>query len=168
MRDEGHEVELICIEPYPSQDFLNVVSENNVTLIKKLVQNVPLDFFSSLENGDILFIDSTHVLREGSDVQYEYLEILPRLKSGIHVHVHDISLPKRYPEVYFTGGLYWNEQYFLQAFLINNSKINITWPGNYMMCSCPELMLETFPEIKDMRRKYPSSEPSAFWFKTCE
>ncbi|WP_158090249.1 class I SAM-dependent methyltransferase [Kiloniella majae] len=167
LQDEGHAVELCCIEPYPPQEMINLIAQKKVTLIEDLVQNVALDVFTSLEAGDILFIDSTHVLREGSDVQYEYLEILPRLKPGVHVHIHDISLPKRYPEVYFTGGLYWNEQYFLQAYLINNSKVQITWPGNYMMCHHADLMLETFPEIKDMRSVYPSSEPSAFWFKIC-
>ncbi len=162
----GHEVDLCCIEPYPSQEFLDIIKDKKVTLIEDIVQNVSLEFFASLQDGDILFIDSTHVLREGSDVQYEYLEVLPRLKAGVNVHIHDISLPKRYPEVYYDGGLYWNEQYFLQAFLINNRKVQITWPGNYMMCHYPELMLETFPEIDVMRSKYPSSEPTAFWFRT--
>ena len=134
-------------------------------LIDRRVQDVPIETFEALEAGDILFIDSSHVIRSGNDVHFEFLEVLPRLRSGVLVHVHDISLPKPYPKVYFDNHLYWNEQYLLQAFLAFNDRFEVIWPGNYMMLKYPERVLETFPEMRIMREHYPQSEPSAFWMR---
>ena len=101
-------------------------------------------------------------MRTGNDVQHIYLDLLPVLKDGVYVHVHDVSLPLPYPKVYFDMQLYWNEQYLLQAFLMFNSRVKVIWPGNYMMLKCPEKMMVVFPEIADMRAVWPSSEPTAF------
>lgn len=156
--------DLISIEPYPPE-FLTKYKE--IKLYKKPVQEIGLEIFESLGENDILFIDSSHALKSGGDVWYEYCEILPRLKPGVYVHIHDISLPKPYPRIYFDDMLYWNEQYMLQAYLINNSKIEIVWPGNYLMCNYKDKMEAAFePEYKLMRKKFPHSEPSSFWFKT--
>ena len=104
-------------------------------------------------------------MRTGNDVQHIYLDLLPVLKDGVYVHVHDVSLPLPYPRVYFDMQLYWNEQYLLQAFLMFNSRVKVIWPGNYMMLKCPEKMMVVFPEIADMRAVWPSSEPTAFWMR---
>jgi hypothetical protein len=160
---DGRAGTITAIEPYPS-DFLRSLA--SINLLESKLQEVDLARFATLEANDILFIDSTHVLREGNDVQLEYLEILPRLNDGVIVHIHDISLPKRYPKVYFDTGMYWNEQYLLQAFLAFNHRFEIIWPGNYMMMNYPDRMRTLFPEIADMRREFPSSEPSAFWMRT--
>ena len=161
----GQGAELISIEPHPSAILQNGIPELS-QLIKKRVQDVDLELFKSLKVGDILFIDSTHVLRPGGDVWYEYCEILPRLASGVLVHIHDISLPKPYPGVYWDAHLYWNEQYVLQIFLTYNSRFEVIWPGNYMMVKHPEKMVNAFsPEYGHMRDKYPFSEPTAFWMK---
>jgi len=152
------------IEPFPSE-FLRALVPELSALVENKVQQVGLDIFTSLGAGDILFIDSTHALREGGDVQYEYLEILPRLGPGALVHIHDVSLPKPYPRVYFETRLYWNEQYLLQAFLAFNSRFEILWPGNYMMLKYPEKVLGVFPEFNIMRESYPMSEPTAFWMR---
>ena len=162
--ESGDTCSIDAIEPYPS-DYLRRENGRTITLLEKKVQELPLDYFQELEAGDILFIDSTHMLRQGSDVQYEYLEIIPRLKPGVLVHVHDISLPRHYPKVYFDQQLYWNEQYLLQALLIFNSRIQVEWAGNAMMLAHPDAMLQAFPEINDMRAVYPSSEPTAFWMR---
>jgi hypothetical protein len=82
------------------------------------------------------------------------------------VHIHDVSLPKAYPKVYFDNQTYWNEQDLLQAFLAFNSRFEVIWPGNYMMLRHPERLLEAFPEIERMRERYPSSEPTAFWIRS--
>jgi hypothetical protein len=134
-------------------------------LIEDKVQDVSLDLFTSLKRGDILFIDSSHVLRSGGDVQLEYLEILPRLASGVLVHIHDMSLPKPYPRIYYDTQLYWNEQYLLQGFLIFNSRFKVLWPGNYMIIKYPEKVRAVFPEFHLMRQSFPMSEPSAFWME---
>lgn len=163
-RAAGHDTRLVSIDPYPWDLFRGGVP--GLELITKRVQDVPLELFGELDTGDILFIDSSHVIRSGNDVHFEYLEILPRLKPGIMVHIHDVSLPLPYPKVYYDNQLYWNEQYFLQAFLAFNQKFEVIWPGNYLMLTYPDKMNATFPEIATMRETYPSSEPTAFWMRT--
>jgi hypothetical protein len=158
----GRATALTCIEPYPSA-FLR--ESTAITLLESKLQDVDLSLFNELQANDILFIDSTHVLREGNDVQCEYLEILPRLNDGVLVHIHDISLPRRYPRAYFDAGWYWNEQYLLQAFLAFNDHFDIIWPGNFMMTHQAPRMLAIFPEITAMRELFPQSEPSAFWMR---
>jgi len=162
--ETGQRPKLTSIDPYPWPMFKQGY-EGLDDLIVKRVQDVPVAFFEKLEEGDILFIDSSHVIRSGNDVHYEFLEILPKLQPGVLVHVHDISLPKPYPKVYFDNRLYWNEQYLLQAFLAFNDHFEVIWPGNYLMLKYPERMLAVFPEFKRMRQDYPMSEPSAFWMR---
>lgn len=163
--ETGQQSELICIEPYPMPMLRQTIPELS-QLIEKRVQDVDLSFFEELQDGDILFIDSTHVLRPGGDVWWEFCEILPRLASGVFVHFHDISLPKPYPMVYYHNQWYWNEQYLLQAFLTYNSKFEIVWPGNYLMLHHPDRMQAAFsPEYEQMRAKYPFSEPGSFWMR---
>lgn len=159
------ETDILAIEPYPSAVVSELAAAGRLTLRECRVQDVPLAEFEALQPGDVLFIDSTHVLREGGDVQYEYLEILPSLQPGVHVHIHDISLPRRYPQVYHEQGIYWNEQYLLQAFLCLNKDFEVTWPGNYMLLRHPALMQQLFPEISVMRQRFPLAEPSAFWMR---
>jgi hypothetical protein len=148
----------ISIDPFPNK-ILKKGFPGLSKLIADKVQNVDLKLFTSLAAGDILFIDSSHVLRSGGDVQLEYCEILPRMAPGVLVHIHDISLPKPYPRVYF------NEQYLLQAFLCFNSRFEVIWPGNYMMLKYPEEVCNVFPEYHEMRKSFPMSEPSSFWMR---
>ena len=165
-QDEGAVSELICVEPYRTA----LLTSGNLAIKRLLeckVQQVDFDVFTSLGSGDILFIDTSHVLKSGGDVQYLYCEVLPRLKPGVYVHVHDISLPKPYPKVYYEQTrFFWNEQYVLQAFLTHNPHAEVIWPGNSMMLRHPEWMMRIFPELTTMREHYPSSEPSSFWFRT--
>jgi len=162
LKETGYLPQLVAIDPFPNQ-LLKEGFSGLSQLIESKIQEVPLTLYTSLESGDILFIDSSHVLRAGGDVQLEYLEILPRLASGVLVHIHDISLPKPYPHVYFENKLYWNEQYLLQGFLAFNNRFRVLWPGNYMMMKYPEKVLDIFPEFHIMREFFPMSEPSAFW-----
>ncbi len=160
----GPSCSIHAIEPFPS-DYLLREHGRTITLHRQKVQDIPLGMFEELEAGDMLFVDSTHMLRTGSDVQYEFLEVLPRLRPGVFVHVHDVSLPKHYPKVYFDNRIYWNEQYLLQAFLAFNHRFEVVWPGNAMMLAYPEPMQRIFTEYHDMRAAYPSSEPTAFWMR---
>ncbi|AMK75104.1 hypothetical protein A1342_02155 [Methylomonas methanica] len=162
--DTNWRTHLTSIDPYPWALFEGGYPGLD-SLIVERVQDVPVSYFEQLDEGDILFIDSSHVIRSGNDVHYEFLEILPRLKPGVLVHVHDISLPKPYPKVYFDNHLYWNEQYLLQAFLAFNNQFEVVWPGNYMMVNYPDRLLAIFPEFERMRQDYPQSEPTAFWMR---
>jgi hypothetical protein len=99
-------------------------------LIPSRIQDIALSKFTELKKNDFLFIDSTHTLKIGSDVQYEYLEILPRLNEGVIVHIHDIFLPAEYSKAWvLKDHRFWTEQYLLQAFLSFNSMFEILWWG---------------------------------------
>ena len=122
---------LICIEPFPER--LNGVGPS-VELIQKRVEEIDLDFFSCLAANDILFIDSSHTVKFGSDVCYEFLELLPRLAPGVWVHVHDIFFPHDYPaEWLIERRLALNEQYLLEAFLSFNHEFRVAL-ANYWVC----------------------------------
>jgi len=165
--EDGRKPEMTVVEPFPSEQ-LRAGFPGLDRLIVQRVQSVSLDLFTSLQAGDICFIDSTHVLRPGGDVHFEYCEILPRLAPGVLVHIHDISLPNPYFSLYFENHLYWNEQYLLQAFLAFNSRFEVVWPGTYMYLKHTAELLEVFPDIKDMREKFPLAEPSSFWMQVRE
>lgn len=162
---EGRPVShLTCIEPFHSDSLRELAEVAEIT--PKYVQQVDLSVFESLESGDILFIDSTHTVRPGGDVWWEICEILPRLKPGVLVHFHDISLPRPYPSHYLDKRWYWMEQYFLQAFLSFNRKFSIVWPGNLLMLRHPERMKQLFAaEYGAMVAEYPPAEPASFWIR---
>jgi Methyltransferase domain len=123
--------EFTCIEPYP-RAFLKSGIKGVSKLIEKRVEELSLDVFSSLESGDILFIDSSHVAKTGSDVLYLFFEVLPRLKPGVMVHVHDIFLPAEYPKEWVIDqGRNWNEQYLLRALLMFSTRFKVRFGCNY-------------------------------------
>jgi predicted O-methyltransferase YrrM len=109
-----------CIEPYP-REFLKRPRSGIAEIRVEPVQQTPTAVFESLEAGDVLFIDSSHVAKIGSDVVHLFLNVIPALKPGVRVHVHDIFLPEDYPKSWVVDlGLHWNEQYLLQALLARN------------------------------------------------
>jgi hypothetical protein len=123
---------LTCIEPFPEARLLD--ANLSVKIIQKRVEEIDVDFFSCLEKDDILFIDSSHAVKFGSDVCYEFLEVLPHLKPGVWIHVHDIFFPHDYPaEWLLDRRLALNEQYLLEAFLAFNKSF-IPQLANYWIC----------------------------------
>ncbi len=98
---------------------------NRVTIVPKRVQDVPLTLFSALRENDILFIDSSHVSKIGSDVNHIFFEIFPSLNPGVLIHIHDIAGNFEYPREWLDAGRAWNEQYLLRAFLMNNRDYRI-------------------------------------------
>ncbi|MBT5307308.1 MAG: hypothetical protein HON76_11590 [Candidatus Scalindua sp.] len=96
----------------------------------------------------------------------EYCEIIPRLNSGVYVHIHDISLPMPYSTSYYHSHWYWNEQYVLQTLLTNNDKLEVVWAGNYLFHKYPKEMTTAFSPGYDMMRKiYPQAGPCSFWIR---
>src|SRR5205814_62343 len=91
-----------------------------------------LETFEKLNSGDILFVDSTHVVKTGNDVNYILFEIIPRLKSGVLIHFHDIFYPFEYPKDWVFMGRNWNEDYFLKAFLMYNNEFEIILFSDYL------------------------------------
>lgn len=137
--------ELIGIEPYPDS-IVKKGFPGLTQLIPNSVQEVGLDAFRRLSSGDILFLDSSHVARCGSDVNFLFLEILPQLRPGVIVHVHDIFLPNEYPREWVKGEFrFWNEQYLLQAFLMFNSEFEVLLANNYLGQRYSSQMRSTFP-----------------------
>jgi hypothetical protein len=123
---------LICIEPFPL-DFLRQGFPGLHSLIEKKVEDIDLEFFSQLHSGDILFIDSSHTVKIGGDVNYLFLEVLPRLKPGVIVHVHDIFFPFDYRRDWVMDEFrFWTEQYLLQAFLSFNSEFEVLMANGYL------------------------------------
>jgi len=126
----NNEIELTFIEPYPERLY-SLLSEKdkqkNIIEVKP-IQDLPLSYFDKLEAGDFLFIDSTHVSKTGSDVNYLFFEIIPRLKSGVFIHVHDVFTPFEYPKDWVMRTHDWfgfNEIYILRAFLMFNPVFEI-------------------------------------------
>lgn len=155
----GTECDLIAIEPYPS-DALRQGFPGLTKLVTKKVQEIPLSEFEKLQENDLLFIDSSHVLAIGSDVQYEYLEILPRLKKGVIIHLHDIFLPLEYPRDWVLKEYrFWTEQYLLQAFLSFNQSFEVLWAGSYMHVKHPDQLEAAF---RNYRR---DKGPASFWLR---
>ena len=158
-----YECAYICIEPF-LPDYLDPLPGHVSKLVEKGVQDVPLDVFEDLEAGDILFIDSTHVTARGSDVVYEYLEILPRLKPGVIIHIHDIFLPRDYPAEWMKQGrFFWNEQYLLQAFLLHNDDYEVILPSHALYTFHYDAFERAVPSL-------PMSEvgPAGFWIRKRE
>lgn len=117
------------VEPHPAlvEGLLRADDERRVTIHRAPVQDVDPSVFSALEAGDVLFIDSTHVVKAGSDVNHLFFEVLPRLAVGVWVHLHDIFFPFEYPEAWVREGRAWHEAYLLRAFLYRNDAFAIRW-----------------------------------------
>ena len=135
---------IVSIDPDPD-DLLkqNVLP---ITLMARRVQDVPLRLFESLQRDDVLFIDSSHVVTIDSDVPYLFLEVLPRLKPGVVVHVHDIFLPRQQPREWVVDRMrFWCEQYLLQAFLAFNREFEVLLANNYLGLQHEAALRDVFP-----------------------
>lgn len=127
--NEKLQTRLTSIDPEPRVDIDNDADE----CIRKPVEDIEVGTIADrLDTNDILFIDSSHLVRTGGDVPFLFLEVLPRLKQGVYVHIHDIFMPFDYPEGWVQEGRDWTEQYLVQSFLAYNSVFEIVWPGSYM------------------------------------
>ena len=159
---------LICIEPFPP-DFLRTGFPGLRSLIEKKVQDMDVEFFSQLKSGDILFIDSSHTVKIGGDVNFLFLEVLPRLKPGVIVHVHDIFLPFDYRRDWVVDEFrFWSEQYLLQAFLTFNSEFEVLMANRYLAHRYLEDLKAAFPTLANLKGTCPTSVEwggGSFWMR---
>jgi predicted O-methyltransferase YrrM len=120
-------IKLTFIEPDPERlyRYLKGQDHNHTSIVTEKVQDVPMDVFESLKENDILFIDSSHVSKVGSDVNHIFFNILPRINRGVWIHFHDIFYPFELPMHWVLRGRFWNESYLLRAFLMNNNAYEI-------------------------------------------
>ena len=146
----NNKIQLSFIEPYP--DRLNSLlkdSDRKSSEVKVSdLQGVDVEYFKQLEKDDILFIDSTHVSKTGSDVNYLLFEILPKIKPGVIIHIHDIFFPFEYPKewvIYGNGRFGWNEAYILRAFLTNQERYEIIVFNDFMQSFHKEGLLKDMP-----------------------
>jgi len=160
LKANGGSGHLTSIEPYP-QSYLRELADPKYELIDKKVEQVPLSLFEALKPNDILFIDSSHVVRIGGDVIHEVLEILPRLNPGVIIHFHDIFLPNHYPKEWvMRRHSFWTEQYLVQAFLAYNKSFQIIWAFGIMAAEHPDELLSCLPDIK-----FDIGRNSSLWLK---
>lgn len=149
------------VDPYPSPATKDLLRGK---LVEQRVEMLELDFFRQLAENDILFIDSSHAVKIGSDVNFLFLEILPMLAPGVIVHVHDIALPYEYARVYATNPAFrqfWSEQYLLQAFLSCNDHFEVLLAMNYLMVDHKDIFMAAFPHYDPQQRAVSGS----FWMK---
>jgi predicted O-methyltransferase YrrM len=138
------------IEPYTERldALLRPADLERVTIIRSGIQTVPLETFAALKAGDILFLDTTHISKTGSDVNHEVFEVLPRLASGVVIHFHDIFAGFEYPDEWiFTENRSWNEQYLLRAFLMFNGQFDIIYANDAFVKMRPEKIKSLCPRI---------------------
>jgi len=143
----GGHIQLTFIEPYPERLY-SVMTERDKQqneVFDRQVQGVGPDVFGRLEANDILFIDSSHVAKTGSDLNYLLFEVLPLLKPGVLVHFHDVFHPFEYPKEWVLKGRAWNENYMLRAFLQYNDQFQIILFNTFLEHFHPEWFTRNMP-----------------------
>lgn len=146
----GGNVDVTLVEPYPArlQSLLRPGDENRLKMLLQPVQSVALATFEALEAGDILFIDSTHIIKTESDVVHELTEILPRIKPGVLIHFHDVFYPFEYPRAWvFDQNRSWNEVYALRAFLAFNDKFRVVFFNDPFASRFKDKLGHDFPNL---------------------
>ncbi len=153
--DPDYTCEITAIEPYPW------FRHSSLRLLESKVEDVSLDEFKALEEGDILFIDSSHMLRPGGDVEHEFLRILPLIKPGVIIHVHDIFTPFHYPEIWVKSWHhFWNEQYVLEALMSGGGNYEVYASLHFLSRKFPEQARCAMPLLRLQER-----HPHSFWIR---
>lgn len=136
------------IDPYPqlAHELVGSNPNANVSIEETFIQDVDPASFDNLEADDFYFMDTTHIIKTGSDVLYHFEKVLPRLKSGVILHLHDIFYPFEYPSSFvFDVKLSWNELYYFRAFMVNNSEYEVLFFNSFMTHKHLKLMTEACP-----------------------
>ena len=134
--DSNYQCNHVCIEPYE----MPWLEKLGIEIRRQKLEELDLSMFDQLGENDILFVDSSHMIRPGGEVLVEYLQLMPRLNPGVIVHVHDIFSPRDYPAEWLEQPRFWNEQYLLEAFLTHNRDWEILLAANHLAHSETELM----------------------------
>lgn len=147
----NNSIDIQCIEPYPERLHSLLKDENttNIQLQDTFVQNIDIDFFKQLDSNDILFIDSSHVSKLLSDLNYLIFQVIPVLRKNVVIHFHDIFYPFEYPLAWYREGRFYNEAYILRAFLQNNNDYQIILWLNYLTHKHAQRVNEILPLIKN-------------------
>lgn len=130
----NNEIDIECIEPRPERLKKLLNERDRISIHKNDLQNISLELFSKLGQNDILFVDSSHVMKTGSDVSYELFELLPMLPKGVFIHFHDVFWPFEYPMGWITEGRAYNEQWILRALFTDSASYKVTLFGHQLEC----------------------------------
>ncbi len=164
--EDGSPLQITCIEPYP-YDALRTLE--GFDLIEGFVQDVPVERFEELQAGDVLFIDSSHALKIDSDVAYLFLEVLPRIKRGVFVHIHDVHFPFNGPfpaDTWIFGErppVYWNEAMVVQAFLAFNTAFEVQLSTPMVRHYDEQFLLDRFDDYTELSAD--PNPPSSLWLQ---
>ena len=153
---KNHFGRVTAIDPYP-REFVRR-SDLGIDLIVQGAEELDPDLLLSLQAGDVAFVDSSHVVRQGGEVNWFFLNVLPRLRPGVLVHVHDIYLPFDYPvELMRQRNVYWTEQYLLQAYLMHNSRSRVLFGSHFAAHAFPDETAQAVSAVD-------SISGASFWF----
>lgn len=157
---EGTRATHDAYDPFPREHIVGTALPEPTRITPISATEVPLETFEELEEGDVLFVDSTHTVKLGSDVNFVILDVLPRLQPGVVIHFHDIFLPWEYPRSWFTEMRYfWAEQYLLQAFLAFNGEFEVVIPGQAIAREYPERLRRVIPSFAE------GASPGSMWLQ---
>jgi hypothetical protein len=155
--ETGVDARHTCIEPY---EIPWLEQLPGIRVRRERVETAAIDWSSELGAGDLLFVDSSHMIRPQGDVLKEYLEIFPRLQSGVYVHIHDIFTPRDYPKSWVVDDVkFWNEQYLLEMLLSNTGRYKVVAALNFLQHSNHEALARVCPYLT------PGSEPGSLYFQ---
>jgi len=138
--DAGAKSHLTSIDPDPRQD---IVQYSDTVLRERVETLTDISLFEQLQKNDVLFIDSSHIVKIGNDVTWVALSVVPQLASGVLIQFHDIFLPYEYPREWMVENRWnWTEQYLVQALLTGNDSLAVLWPGYYLQRTWPNFAAE--------------------------
>lgn len=160
-------MDITIIEPYPQRIENLFQNERKLTKIYQKVQDVDLKIFENLKAGDLLFLDTSHVSKLGSEVNYLAFNILPRLQSGVIIHIHEMFYPFEYPPEFYEVGKVWNEIYLWRAFLTHNNDYEIMFHNSFLAKKFPQELKKALPNYFNRGRKDVNvqCEGSSLWLR---
>jgi predicted O-methyltransferase YrrM len=155
--DGSLDTKIVSIDPSPRREVQSVADQ----VIRQRLEDVPFsDLQDVLQPNDILFIDSSHEVRSGNDVVSLFLRVVPELRTGVVIHVHDIFLPFEYPREWIienTLNVNWAEQYLVQAMLQGSDQFEVLWPGHFLQ--------RTLPDFNDHFSGKPVGVAKSLWLR---
>ncbi len=170
----NYKPDIVCLEPYPSAYLQDAARKGSIRLVAQFAQTVDYDVIAALEDGDLLFIDSTHAVKPGSEVNYLIHEVLPRLRPGVWVHFHDIYFPYDYTRDTLDGDmLFPQESSLLYAFLTGNDHFKVEASLSMIHYAQPDALRALIPkyrpngQVDGLRAGEAGHFPSAAWLRTC-
>lgn len=158
--DHSYQGRMTTVDPFASES-LELDTPSWAKILRAPIQAIDPRSVESLEEGDMLFIDSSHVVATNSDVVFEFLQLIPRVRPGVLVHVHDIFIPCEYPRRWLRDGrMAWNEQYLLQAFLSFSEAFRVVFAAHWAHINIPDSLAEAVPSYDRT-----ATEPGSFYFE---